>query len=562
MNILRAASNSGSLGRWGKKLRDLFAWLQSNRMVTGVLLASLSVLLAYPWWDMWSGDAIIHLVYGMNAGRGDWFVYNAGEKSVGTTSIGWTMLLASLFRHFDLPTVLLLVKGFLFGSIVAIALISSNYFVGQGSRQPTAFIFLSTLAILSPGYLFNAGLGMENVVFTAMIAILTLTRLSPIFAIRANFGLTLLSTATLGIAAIIRPEGLVVLGLTLGTALLSIFLKKRSASPKRRELLVRLLVMLFGALTMVGLAQYFYFHETGMLLASASAESRIVLARVDSIRLGPIWFDPGFTVRLLQYLPLSGLAIIGAIRVISDLDFDIFHHGLTSVQWLRVSHVLLVLTFWLLYSFVVGASQVSRYTMFLLPLIGSLGVYAFSPSCQSRFPISSIQRRLGAALVFIGLFWIVGVYGIEYHLRVLQCKQQYRQHQLVEAPALRHAKTDSLLRSYGEPLNPPEPIRVAAREVQLRYFLDDRIYVVSVDGRTLPLGHSLPLRADGMVDEIGLLHQERPAYINDWFTRSSIRDSVVLPAIKALKEGATAVEIGEGITLNKRDSGFHVIYTR
>jgi hypothetical protein len=462
------------------------------------------------------------------------------------------MLLALLFKYFDLSVGLLLIKGILYGSIIAIAFICSHYFVGQESQHPLA-ILVGALAILNPGYLFNAGLGMENVVFTALVTILMLTRLNPILAVRADFRSVLLSTVGLGVAAIIRPEGLVVLGLTMGVALIGIFQEKTGMTSERQRILARSLVICFGTLTIVGVAQYFYFLKTGMLLSSASAQSRIVLARAySSIQVGPVWFDPGFTVRLLAYPPLSGIALIGAIRII--VDSNIFHHRLTPIHLLRLLHVLLVFTFWFFYSFVVGAAQVSRYTMFLLPLIGALAVYAFSDLGRPKPPISMMQGRLGTAFVIIGLLWIFSVYGIEYRIRYVQRNNQYTRHVMIEAPALRQARTDSLLRSYGESLNPQEPIRIAAREVQLRYFVDDRIYVVSVDGRTLPLGHRLPLRADGMVDEMALLYQERPAYISDWFSRRSIRASIIIPALEALQKEATAVKISD-------DSG-DIILTR
>jgi hypothetical protein len=53
---------------------------------------------------------------------------------------------------------------------------------------------------------------------------------------------------------------------------------------------------------------------------------------------------------------------------------------------------------------------------------------------------------------------------------------------LVAAPANRVAATDGFLRDLGAPL--AADVSIAVTEVQLRYFLDDRVTVLSLDGRT------------------------------------------------------------------------------
>jgi hypothetical protein len=87
---------------------------------------------------------------------------------------------------------------------------------------------------------------------------------------------------------------------------------------------------------------------------------------------------------------------------------------------------------------------------------------------------------------------------------------------LVTAPANREAYTGAFLRDLNAPDN--DKVSIAVTEVQLRYFLDDRVTVLSLDGRTSSdiLAYIDPI--SGVPDFERYFLDTRPDYVhaNQW----------------------------------------------
>jgi hypothetical protein len=83
---------------------------------------------------------------------------------------------------------------------------------------------------------------------------------------------------------------------------------------------------------------------------------------------------------------------------------------------------------------------------------------------------------------------------------------------LVAAPAKRSAQTDAFLHEMGAPAD--APVSIAVTEVQLRYFLDERVTVLSLDGRTSAeiLTYTDPV--SGVPDFERYFQDTRPDYVH------------------------------------------------
>jgi hypothetical protein len=81
----------------------------------------------------------------------------------------------------------------------------------------------------------------------------------------------------------------------------------------------------------------------------------------------------------------------------------------------------------------------------------------------------------------------------------------------VAAPANRAANTDALLLRLGLPAD--ATVRIALTEVQMRYFMDARITVLSLDGRSSPLVLEYIDRRTGLPDFDLYLLAARPDYV-------------------------------------------------
>ena len=125
------------------------------------------------------------------------------------------------------------------------------------------------------------------------------------------------------------------------------------------------------------------------------------------------------------------------------------------------------------FSTILPSVHLARYTIFLWPLLALVGVYGGSRWASGR-PRSVV---LGAAGVLGALQ--LGVYGYELSLRS-QMGRGHRWSEVARAVGDRAENTDALLAWLGH--RGPLPVRIGLVEVQMRYFLDDRVIVRSLDG--------------------------------------------------------------------------------
>jgi hypothetical protein len=429
-----------------------------------------------------AGDAQVHLVFAERAAHGRFFEFNPGEHVSGETSPGYMLLGAALFHLVPARGVPVALK--LIGLVAwyllcwLVYLVTMRLFAEDDRRERFWPGIAASAAALIPGSVYNANVGMENGLFaTAVWMWIYLAAKwrwfersgTPMPAEGRSIGQEIALSALLGLACWLRPEGLVLLAL-------AHTIRCYTARPPRRLWLLGLLVA-----AAIGLASIvFQFVFTGDLVAT-SILSRRVLTMRRSLHLGPLTIDPAFAERMILYLPLTAYFVLG-VRKWGQAGPEIYRFLLA-----------LIALFFGLYTFVTGGAQLARYAIFLMP------VFAIGAARGARIAWEGGRREgrmlLGLAALAFGATNI----GESWYRR--QRSSQDLLSMAMAAPAERRTRTDALLHELGDPAK--RPVVLAVEAVQMRYELDDRFLIRSLDGRVdralLQFVH------DGTVDHVGYL---------------------------------------------------------
>jgi hypothetical protein len=139
------------------------------------------------------------------------------------------------------------------------------------------------------------------------------------------------------------------------------------------------------------------------------------------------------------------------------------------------------------------------------------------------------------------------VFSIETRIRLGMASHQ-EMLSAMEAPQRRKAVSDELMRQLG---GPPAPVSLAYVEVQMRYFLDDRFIIRSLDGRTDPV--MLKHYRNGIYDHIGYIKERRVQYLMELPNFNRDRQVWSLERLRALKSGASLER--DGVVFTKLDFG-------
>lgn len=447
---------------------------------SGILL----VCLLYPllFWGQYAGDAQIHLVFGENASKGLFFQFNDGETSSGVTSPGFMLLIAGLFHLFSPDQVPIVVKLINLLAHLGIILLTYNIV-----RLVTNVPWIPEIAALTvgliPGSVYNANIGMENGIF----AFLVMMSLWLVIASRWFCGsneerslFAVLLGIILGISTWFRPEGLIVSGLFFSTKIFFLF----GAKTNNERPFVNPFVSFFSYSLFLLLLILFHYSYTGDVLPT-SGRSRMVMGMLGAYKIGPILFSGKFVQRLFYYLPITILFLIGTYALVRELPKSRLTNNVRDA--ILVFCISNSFIFFVLYSFVLGGAHLARYILFLLPLMVIVAAYGLDYSIgriRRSFKLHNGPVTIGPPYIILvailGAAWLVGVFVVESFIRYNMCSHTALR-DTIEAPGNRTKATDDLISKLGGPTQ--FPISVALVEVQIRYWLDDRIVVRSLDGR-------------------------------------------------------------------------------
>ncbi len=185
-------------------------------------LAALVALVGYSsiiWPAAFTDDAFISFHYARNLVAGHGLVFNPGERVEGYTNFLWTMLAAGAIWLGGDPVF----WGFAAGVIIGLAIVLLTYRVAALVVDPRWALAAALLVASSQSLLVYTarGAGMETGLFTLLILVGSGIYLSTLLANHSDHTRRYALVGVIfALAALTRPEGAMVFGLTLGHAVL------------------------------------------------------------------------------------------------------------------------------------------------------------------------------------------------------------------------------------------------------------------------------------------------------------------------------------------------------
>lgn len=473
-----------------------------------------------------AGDAQVHLAIAENFAEGRPFRYNAnGEMVVASTSPFWSLLLTTYYLLVGRWTPLLLSLTNLAIWLVSVVLlyrIAKAYWEMDGvALAAVVLLWLGHTTVVA-----NALGGLENILSAMQLLLLYW------LAARWRDGLTTGRSVWLGALAgwmlLTRPDG----GL-FGLLALGLYLLGNWPTAKRQWATFLVQLALIGAAAFVVLAPWYLYQYTitGRLVTDSSI-ARLYNGRQGSLTLisGFLYFHPKALVSLATaFLPLAAGYLVTSGEVLTGLwrtrrIRSAFLHN----QYPQVTAVALVAAGFVFYSFVVGAEAFGRYFLPLYPFLFLTGVTGLTRVYQWLAAVG--RRRSAVALIVLAVLFMAGTSAVDYYRRLIPgrftinqaldviygpAQRQYYSvnlPSLIAAPRERPQRTDLFLHDLGAA--DESHVSIAVTEVQLRYFLDERVEVLSLDGRTSAdiLTYTDPL--SGVPDFEGYFLATRPDFVH------------------------------------------------
>jgi arabinofuranosyltransferase len=177
-----------------------------NALILSLIIASFLILIRL-FWQFTTDDAYITFRYADNLACGLGPVYNPGERVEGYTSFSWMLLMAVVRTFQGDPVVVAKVIGILCSLLTLAIIYKLAWFVSQ---RPKTVAWITVLGLATSSALaLNTVMGLETPLYTLLL----------VLAVYCLFRETKsrrwwLSTTLFALAALTRPEGLAVFGLT------------------------------------------------------------------------------------------------------------------------------------------------------------------------------------------------------------------------------------------------------------------------------------------------------------------------------------------------------------
>lgn len=511
-----------------------------NRSERGWLrwLLFLAVLYSLPFAGHYAGDAQIHLVYGENAAHGHWFEFNLGEKSAGVTSPGFMVLVALLDRvlmPWFVPYAVKFIDYVCWLGMICLSHKAGTILIRHRHAGPaTAF-----LVTLFPGSTYNSLVGMEAPVFGVIVLgwfVRSTKRgwLNP----KRQADFDPVAVALLAAACWLRPEGLVLAGVALVARAWTVLAGSGKLSQR-----IALIGLEMGCVAIAALAVIaFQRIQTGHWLPS-SGLSRVLFGSQHGLQWGLLIVNTKVAERLIQYAPLTILWLAGSPVLLRQALRDGLSAGLpVLVSWL----------FFAAYSTALGSAHLARYLVFVMPFyaltaVAGLAHVGGEDGSGSRRAIWWWRLSVTTAIA-----WMVGVFGVEMYLR-FNLGDPLEILAVQRAAGDRRMVSDEMLVRLGSPSR--RPVVLAYQEVQVRYRLDQRFVIRSLDGRTDSL--LLTYVHDGNFDHLGYLAARDVDFIMEIPNYNRDRHLWSLASLDALSVNSQITRAG--LTIVREPGGFRVV---
>ncbi len=501
-----------------------------------------------------AGDAQVHLAIAERFVDGEPFRYNpGGELVVASTSPFWTLLLVLYYLLVGAGAPLLLkmtgVVVWLATAVLLYRLSRKTWHFSEPISLAVTALWLAHTVVVA-----NALNGLENGLGALQLLWLYRLTLAGHLTRRRAGAMGLL----LGWALLTRPD----------VGLFALLLVGTFAVRRRQDFVANLpaaathLLLLAGLAALVLLPWYGYqFSVTGKLVTDSSV-ARLYTGRQGALPLlgGWLYFHPKALLSLAAaFLPL-GIGIVGLL-----VSWWVGWRKGERALFAQGTAVLLVGFGLLFFSFGVGAEAFGRYFLPLYPFFFLAGVAGLVEVAGwiRRWRETAVRPFIGLIILFL-----LATSGYDYYRRLGPGRfvpdrtldviygpanlQYYSANlfDLVNTPAQRKAATDQLLADLQA--SNLFHATIAVTEVQLRYFVDERVKVLSLDGRTSANILDYFDRESGVPDFAAYFRATRPdfVHVNQWCAvggwLASLRPATITPNLVCQWQQQTAqMALGE-----------------
>ncbi len=501
-----------------------------------------------------AGDAQVHLAIAERFVDGEPFRYNpGGELVVASTSPFWTLLLVLYYLLVGAGAPLLLkmtgVVVWLATAVLLYRLSRKTWHFSEPISLAVTALWLAHTVVVA-----NALNGLENGLGALQLLWLYRLTLAGHLTRRRAAGMGLL----LGWALLTRPD----------VGLFALLLVGALLGWQRQDFVANLpaaathFLLLAGLAALVLLPWYGYqFSVTGKLVTDSSV-ARLYTGRQGALPLlgGWLYFHPKALLSLAAaFLPL-GIGIVGLL-----VSWWVGWRKGERALFAQGTAVLLVGFGLLFFSLGVGAEAFGRYFLPLYPFFFLAGVAGLVEVAGwiKRWRETAVRPFIGLVILFL-----LATSGYDYYRRLGPGRfvpdrtldviygpanlQYYSANlfDLVNAPAQRKAATDQLLADLQA--SNLFHATIAVTEVQLRYFVDERVKVLSLDGRTSANILDYFDRESGVPDFAAYFRATRPdfVHVNQWCAvggwLASLRPATITPNLVCQWQQQTAqMALGE-----------------
>ena len=437
--------------------------LKDRSTLLPLIVLAAALLHPFLYYDIFSGDAEIHLVYARNFLEGYPLQFNPGQPSSGQTSMGFMFLVVvpamKLFGGTAAPPVMKLV-GLL--SLYAIAF--QTWLLSRRLDLAAPWALTAAAAtLLFPGNVFNGMLGSENAFFGALAMAWTLQAVKRgwLSEMGPRLGDDVLLAVFMGAMFWIRPETI-----PFGGVAWVVRGARDIAAKGRFDLALVGRGVLFGVLAGLFVAAYvgLFWFWTGLLPFGAGYARLIESIDVDSVWVLGQAINAKVLLRLAAYGSVV-LPALYAVTVLMRAESD------PARRWLLIFMGAEFFGLMIAYIFnLVTALHFARYSIFLWPFAMAASCYALARLIRSQGVL-----RWAPALCILGFLAMAGYESLvrsDFSYNSLKAAMTNYQ--------VRALSSDLLLGRLGEPKM--RPVVIATQEVQYRDFLDGRFIIRSLDG--------------------------------------------------------------------------------
>ncbi|RPI18003.1 MAG: hypothetical protein EHM58_07205 [Ignavibacteriae bacterium] len=438
---------------------------------------ALYILFIFPYLNNIVFDAVLHYSFAERFMEGRPFQFNLNEINNASSSPFWTILsIISMklagYEYIILIKIFVLTAFFFTAYLLYITGRDIWKFNGFMKYTPVIAWFF-TISILR-----NALSGMENVLSACQVLLLyysicksenTISNLKP-YLIGLLTGWIILTRLEVGVISIIL-------------VVLYYFKLLYYKNIKWKQALYYFAVLIIMVL-LVQFPWYMYQYQVTGKILSDSMTSRIYLGRWLSVVIIKkfLYYHPYLTFILCSvYLPF----FIGLLYKVWKLRSHVknLFKNILSYFFGNFGKSIALLVFiygFVFYTFIVGGTQIGRY---FIPYLFSLFLLGISGLSDMYQLVKKRNFVIAQIFLIIVVSYFVYLNGKQYYIKVFKGENlEASVNEMITAPENRTAFTSDFLRKCNYNIN--DTIKLATTETHFKYYADDRINLMSLDGRT------------------------------------------------------------------------------